>query len=66
MAFYCGIDLGARTSHVCIIDEDVSVIVDKKEDMVERLHRQNHFRILRMALASIWRTRSRVILRKIQ
>jgi len=30
MAFYCGIDLSARTSHVCIIDEDVSVVVDKK------------------------------------
>ena len=30
MAFYCGIDLSARTSHLCIIDEDVSVVVDKK------------------------------------
>ena len=30
MAFYCGIDLGARSSHVCIINEDVSVAVDKK------------------------------------
>ena len=30
MSFYCGIDLSARTSHVCIIDEGVSVVVDKK------------------------------------
>ena len=30
MAFYCGIDLSARTSHVCVIDEDVSVVLDKK------------------------------------
>lgn len=30
MAFYCGIDLSARTSQVCVIDEDISVLVQEK------------------------------------
>ena len=30
MAFYCGIDLSARTSQVCVIDEDISVLVRRK------------------------------------
>ena len=29
-AFYCGIDLSARTSQVCVIDEDISVLVQEK------------------------------------
>lgn len=30
MQFYCGIDLSARTSQVCVIDEGISVLVQKK------------------------------------
>ena len=30
MALYCGIDLSARTSQVCVIDEDISVLVQQK------------------------------------
>jgi hypothetical protein len=30
MKFYCGLELSARNSQVCVIDEDVSVVVDKK------------------------------------
>ena len=27
--FYCGIDLHARTMHVCILDHDGNVVVDR-------------------------------------
>jgi len=30
MAFYCGLDLRARTSQVCVIDEKISVLVQEK------------------------------------
>lgn len=30
MAFYCGIDLSARTSQVCVIDEKIHVLVQQK------------------------------------
>jgi len=32
MKFYCGIDLGARKSHVCLIDEDDHKLLDMKMD----------------------------------
>jgi len=32
MQFYCGIDLGARKSHLCLIDEDDKKLLDKKMD----------------------------------
>jgi hypothetical protein len=32
MKFYCGIDLGARKSHVCLIDEDDHKMLDMKMD----------------------------------
>lgn len=28
--FYCGIDLGSKGSHICVIDEDDRKLVDKK------------------------------------
>ena len=37
MQFYCGIDLSARTSQVCVIDEDISVRVQEKAP--NELHR---------------------------
>jgi transposase len=37
MQFYCGIDLSARTSQVCVIDEDISVRVQEK--VPNELHR---------------------------
>ena len=37
MQFYCGIDLSARTSQVCVIDENISVHVQKK--VPNELHR---------------------------
>ena len=30
MTFYCGIDLSARDCHLCVIDEQLKVIVDQK------------------------------------
>ena len=30
MQFYCGIDLSARTSQVCVIDEEMSILVQQK------------------------------------
>jgi transposase len=30
MSFYCGIDLGARKSHLCLINEDDRRLLDKK------------------------------------
>jgi transposase len=32
MQFYCGVDLGARKSHVCLIDENDYKLLDKKMD----------------------------------
>jgi hypothetical protein len=32
MKFYCGIDLGARKTHVCLIDEDDHKMLDMKMD----------------------------------
>jgi transposase len=32
MKFYCGIDLGARKTHVCLIDEEDHKLLDKKMD----------------------------------
>jgi len=32
MQFYCGIDLGARKTHVCLIDENDHKLLDKKMD----------------------------------
>ena len=37
MQFYCGIDLSARTSQVCVIDEGMSVLVQEK--VTNELHR---------------------------
>ena len=30
MKFYCGIDLSARDCHVCVIDEQLQVMVQQK------------------------------------
>ena len=30
MKFYCGIDLSARDCHVCVIDEQLKVMVQQK------------------------------------
>lgn len=30
MQFYCGIDLSSRSSHVCVIDEEISVLIQQK------------------------------------
>ena len=30
MKFYCGIDLRARDCHVCVIDQQLKVIVEQK------------------------------------
>ena len=30
MSFYCGIDLSARDSHLCVIDQNVMVLLDFK------------------------------------
>ena len=30
MKFYCGIDLSARDCHVCVIDQQLKVIVEQK------------------------------------
>jgi hypothetical protein len=30
MSFYCGIDLSARVSHVCVINRQLSRLVDQK------------------------------------
>jgi hypothetical protein len=32
MKFYCGIDLGARKTHVCLIDEEDHKLLDMKMD----------------------------------
>jgi len=32
MSFYCGIDLGARESHLCLIDKNDKKLLDKKMD----------------------------------
>ena len=42
MKFYCGIDLGARKSHVCLIDEDDHKLLDMKMD--------NNFGVIEAAL----------------
>jgi hypothetical protein len=30
MQFYCGIDLSSRSSQVCVVDEEISVLVQQK------------------------------------
>src|SRR5260370_14170483 len=30
MKFYCGIDLSARDCHVCVIDEQLQIVVEQK------------------------------------
>ena len=30
MKFYCGIDLSARDCHVCVIDEQLKIVVQQK------------------------------------
>ena len=30
MKFYCGIDLSARDCHVCVIDEQLKIVIEQK------------------------------------
>jgi hypothetical protein len=30
MAHYCGVDLGARHSHLCVIDDQQSILLNKR------------------------------------
>jgi len=47
--YYCGIDLSSRTSHICVIDDNLNIVVQKKVpndlDEIKKLLRPYHVEI---------------------